>query len=198
MISETERVSKEPGPVQMEKISHRALQWQYGRSVGVRAPGKLVSILRRKAESAGGRVIEFPTRATKLSQVCHGCGTIKKKPPSLHVHACECGVRMQRDLYSAFLARCVGEDGLLHADLARERWSGAEPLLRAAWSEATQPASGRAFRPSSFGAAPRSRSGSPAEEGIAKSEAPDVVAHLQGCGESRGEAAVVPLRTPRL
>ena len=184
--------------IKTEKLSYRALQKQYGRSVGVRAPGMFVSILRRKAESAGGRVVEFPTRNTKLSQVCHGCGAVKKKPLSLRIHTCECGVEMQRDLYSAFLARCVGEDGLLHADLARERWSGAEPLLRAAWSSATiQPASGR-LRPSSFGMVPRSRSGSPAEEGIAKAEARDVVAHARACGESPGEAAVVPLRTPRL
>jgi hypothetical protein len=184
--------------IKTEQHSYRAMQRQYGRSVGVRAPGKFLAILRRKAESAGGRVIEFPTRQTKLSQVCHGCGAVKKKPLSQRTHRCECGVEMQRDLYSAFLARCVGEDGWLHVDLARERWSGAEPLLRAAWSSATQPANGRAFRPASFGASPRSRSGSPAEEGTAKAETPDAVALPCGSGESRGEAAVVALRTPRL
>jgi len=62
---------------------------------------------------------------------------------------------MQRDLYSysAFLARCVGEDPVLHAGLAHKRWPGAEPLLRAAWSSATRPAHGRR-KPSSFRAAP--------------------------------------------
>ncbi|MBX6377996.1 MAG: transposase [Clostridia bacterium] len=184
--------------IKTEKLFYHAFQRQYGRSVSMRAPGKFVSILRRKAESAGGRVIEFPAHKPKLSQFCHGCGAVKKKPLSQRVHACACGVEMQRDLYSAFLARCVGENGWLHADRARERWSGAEPLLRAAWSQATQPASGRAFRPSSFGVAPRSRSGSPAEEGIAKAEAPDGVAPAHAGGGSRGEAAVVPLRTPRL
>lgn len=184
--------------VKTEQLSYRALQRQYGRSVSVRAPGTFVSILRRTAASAGGRVIEFPTRSTRLSQVCHGCGAVEKKPLSGRVHRCECGVEMQRDLYSAFLARCVGEDHGLHAGLARMRWPGAEPLLRAAWSQATEPANGRAWRPSSFGAPPRSRSGSPAEEGIAQAEVPDVVAAARVAGESRGEAAVVPLRTPRL
>ncbi len=103
---------------------------------------------------------------------------------------------MQRDLYSAFLAWCVGDDGLLH-DLARKRWVGAEPLLRAAWSRALQPASGRLV-PSSFGAAPRSQSGSPAQERIAKAEAWDAVAYARAYGESPGEAAVVPLETPWL
>jgi len=28
----------------------------------------------------------------------------------------------------------VNDEGVLHADLARERWSGVEPLLRVAWS----------------------------------------------------------------
>ena len=50
--------------VKMEKLSYRAFQRQYGRAVGVRAPGLFVSILRRKAEGAGGKVIEFPTRPT--------------------------------------------------------------------------------------------------------------------------------------
>ncbi len=103
-------------------------------------------------------MIAFPTRQTKLSQICHGCGTVKKKPLSQRIHACPCEVEMQRDLYSAFLARCVGDDHWLHADTARERWPGAEPLLRAAWIRATEPAKGRQ-KPSSFGAAPRSRSG---------------------------------------
>lgn len=184
--------------IKTEKLSYKALQRRYGKSVGLRAPGQFVSMLRRKAERAGGKVIEFHAHRARLSQVCHGCGAVKKKPLSLRIHRCECGVEMQRDLYSAFLAGWVGEDGLLHGDPAREAWSGAEPLLRAAWREATQPASGRVFRPSSFGAAPRSQSGSPAKEGIAKAEVRDVVAHSQGCGESPEEAAVVPLRTPRL
>jgi transposase len=181
--------------IKTEKLSYRAMQQLYGKSVGVRAPSMFLAILRRKAESAGGKVIEFSTYRTKLSQVCHGCGAVKKKPLSLRIHSCECGVEMQRDLYSAFLARFVGDDGSLHADLARAAWSGAEPLLRAAWSAAIQPAIGRTWRPSSFGALPRSRSGSPAKGGIAKAEAPDAVAAAKSAGESRGEAAVVPLRT---
>jgi len=177
--------------VRTEKLSYRAFQRQYGSSVRVRAPGMFLSILRRKAESAGGSVVEFPTRTTKLSQVCHGCETYQKKPLSQRLHQCACGVEMQRDLYSAFLARCVGEDNLLHVDTARERWSGAEPLLRAAWSNATQPANGR-LQPSSFGVMPRSQSGSSAELGTAHAEARDAVAAAQAAGESPGAVAVVP------
>ena len=43
----------------LEQISYRALQRRFGRSVGMRAPGMFVERLCRKAESAGGEVIEF-------------------------------------------------------------------------------------------------------------------------------------------
>ncbi len=184
--------------VKLERVPYRAYQRRFGRSVSLRAPGLFVSTLRRKAASAGGGVHEFPPHRGRLSQTCHACGRVRKKPLSLRVHRCSCGLEMQRDLYSAFLARFVDEEGALHADQAREAWSGAEPLLRAAWSEATaKPASGRAARPSSFGPKPRSQSGSPAKEGIAETEARDAVAPLRG-SESPGEVEVVPLRTPRL
>ncbi len=183
--------------IKLEKISYRSYQRRFGKSVSLRAPGMFVSILRRKAGSAGGQVIEFPTTETKLSQTCHHCGTVQKKPLSQRTHRCACGVEMQRDLYSAFLARCVGENEVLHVRLARRCWPGAEPLLRAAWSQSTEPASGR-LRPSSFGLRPsavRSQSGSLAAEGIANAEAQDAVALRR---ESLGEATVVVLRTPGL
>jgi putative transposase len=135
----------------VEKVSYRAWQRRYGRSVQRRAPGTFVQILTRLAESAGGKVITVPTRSTKLSQTCQ-CGDEKKKPLSVRVHTCEhCGVQMQRDLYSAYLIRFVDPDThLLHADQARETWPGAESLLRAAWQQALpthQPASGGANSP---------------------------------------------------
>lgn len=153
--------------IQTEKISYRALQRRYGRSVRDRAPSRFIEQLRRKAESAGGALVEFSAYTTRLSQVCHGCGAIAKKPLSQRIHACGCGVVMQRDLYSAFLARCV-DGGTLHVGLAQGRWPGAEPLLRAAWGRATCERKDRV--PSSFGAF-RRRSGSSEEGGIAKTEA---------------------------
>ncbi len=69
----------------MGKLSYRALQRQYGKSVSMRAPGRFVSALRRKAASAGGGVSEFSPVATRLSQVCHGCGSVGYFP------ACESG-----------------------------------------------------------------------------------------------------------
>jgi hypothetical protein len=111
-----------------------------------------VQILTRLAASAGGQVHTIPTRSTKLSQTCQ-CGRVQKKPLSQRVHSCEqCGVQMQRDLYSAYLIRYIDPDTyLLHADQARAAWPGWEPILRAAWQQAyptPQPASGGASRSS--------------------------------------------------
>jgi putative transposase len=155
----------------LEKLSYRAFQRRYGRSVGMRAPGRFVAHLKRKAASADGEVDEFPTYTTRLSQTCHGCGTVAKKPLSQRWHVCDCGVVAQRDLYSAFLAKCV-EDGRLDAGRARAAWPGVDALLQAALS-GIQPANGRPL-PSSFGLG-RRQSGSPVKAIVNASKAQDVV-----------------------
>ena len=65
--------------LRMEKLSCRASQKQFGRSVALRAPGTFVRLLKRKAANAGATVTEFSTTTTKLSQTCHHCGKVKKK-----------------------------------------------------------------------------------------------------------------------
>jgi transposase len=153
--------------IKTEKLNYKAFQKVFGRSISVRAPKLFFSILSRKAESAGGNVEEFSTYHTALSQVCL-CGQKHKKKLSERVHACNCGVVMQRDLFSGYLAKHV-QEGRLQVAKAAESWPGAEPLLRTAWQQATQnqPASGRQrplrALPSSFGHFPSglSQSGSP-------------------------------------
>ncbi len=176
--------------IHTEKLSYRGFQKLYGKSISVRAPRTFLSILTRKAESAGGKVIEFATRTTALSQVCV-CGQKHKKRLSERVHACDCGATMQRDLFSAYLARHV-KDNLLPVTEANESWSGAEPLLRTAWGQATinQPASGRRM-PSSFGVFGRpSQSGSSEQESLPTHEATDVVARAKASARADESAAV--------
>jgi len=121
--------------IKCEKLSYKAFQRMFGKSVGRRAPGMCMKHLKRKAESAGGRMEECSTYKTCLSQVCHGCGKKRKKKLSERVHVCvDCGVMMQRDLYSAYLARYV-EGNKLQVSQAVEAWEGAETLLRTAWVE---------------------------------------------------------------
>lgn len=139
----------------LEKLSYKAFQKRYGFSVGRRAPGMFVAHLKRKAENAGGKVVEFPTYNTKLSQTCQ-CGRVKKKKLSQRVHECECGVVAQRDLYSAFLAKYIDPDtNVLQVDRVLDAWCSVEPHLWAAWRTATekQPATG-GLLPSSFGSCP--------------------------------------------
>jgi putative transposase len=129
-------------------LSYKSFQKNYGRSVGRKAPSLLVSRVRRKAESAGGRLVEFPTRKTRLSQFDHSTGEYKKKPLSQRLHAFGDPeiAPVQRDLYSAFLARCVVEDEL-DISQVQEAWPGAEPLLRRAMSSEGQAPSGKLRQP---------------------------------------------------
>lgn len=121
----------------LEKLSYRAFQRQFGKLVSFRAPGQFVSHLKRKAVNAGAEINEFPTRPTGLSQICL-CGSVVKKPLAQRWHVCDCGVGpVQRDLFSAWLARFIVSQRL-DADWAKSAWSGEDERLRVA-SSAIQP-----------------------------------------------------------
>lgn len=161
--------------IKLEDLSYKAFQKQFGRSIGRRAPALFVSSLTRKAERAGGYLQKVPTRTTKLSQSCI-CGKLKKKSLSQRWHSCDCGAVAQRDLFSAFLAKCVNDQNILDISRAQELWTGTEPLLRQAVSRLIESANGKAL-PSSFGLT-RRQSGSSvypcAAVGTAECETVDV------------------------
>jgi putative transposase len=109
-----------------EKLDYVAWQKNFPRSVRDRAPGLLVQMIRRKAESAGGdRLYEYNPKTTSLSQACL-CGNRKKKPLSQRVHRCGCGIKEDRDLFSAYLGLHVRRqaDGIDRLDLeaANDGW----------------------------------------------------------------------------
>jgi hypothetical protein len=131
--------------IRIERNSYRSFQRHYGRSVGLAGPAGFVSTLARKAANAGAQVRQLPARL-RLSQVCHGCGGVERKPLAQRVHTCACGVGpVQRDVYSAWLACMAVPDPQgsaewrLDADQARRVWSGAEPRLPAASSPMSVP-----------------------------------------------------------
>jgi putative transposase len=67
-----------------------------------------------------------------------------KKPLSERWHVFGDGTRVQRDLYSAWLARFVDSDRL-DASQLEESWAAAEPLLGRAASGLKESVSGRGF-----------------------------------------------------
>ena len=171
--------------IKLEKLSYKAFQKLFGKSVGKRAPGMFVSHLKSKAERAGGRVVEIPTYNTKLSQTCQ-CGRVKKKKLSERIHQCECGVIAQRDLYSALLAKHIEPDTfVLQVSQLLVDWQSAELRLQAAWRTATktQPATGRTC-PSSFGRCPEVERVA-AEVLIKTSKSQDAVGAIREPGRGR-------------
>jgi putative transposase-like DNA-binding protein len=137
----------------LEKLSYKAWQKQYGKSVGLRAPGMFVELLRRTVASTGGTLIEVPTRTAKLSQFCHGCGGVVKKPLSQRWHHCPCGVGpVQRDLYAAFLASTLSVDHLIPSCAQSViLWESAEARLQAAHARVLQRANEGQILPRSMG-----------------------------------------------
>jgi len=112
----------------MEKVSVKAWQKNWGKQIGYKAPGEFQSRLVRKAESAGGQVDKFSCQKTKLSQTCV-CGRVEKKSLSQRIHLCECGVKVKRDVLSAFLARSVTDDSLIMPSVLDD-WGRLETALR--------------------------------------------------------------------
>jgi len=137
----------------LEHISYRAWQKLYGKSVGLRAPGMFVAMLRRTVGSTGGTLLEVPSRTAKLSQFCHGCGRHVRKPLSQRWHHCSCGVGpVQRDLYSAFLASTLDPDHLIPSCAqAVIPWEASEARLRAAHERVHQRANEGQSLPRSMG-----------------------------------------------
>ncbi len=179
------RILRQGKRIKTEKLSYRAFQRNYGKSVKNRAPGMFMEILRRKAENAGGSVDEFSTKTTKLSQYCHKCSKYTKKPLSQRMHTC-CNLNVQRDIYSAFLAVSVVDNQLDTTDVSN-RWRSTEAVLLQAVSSQklsdTQVANGRqllsSFSPHARDRATRLRSSDAPNrksDGIPDAKDRDVVA----------------------
>ena len=138
------RILAQGKEIKTEKLSYVAFQKLFGRSVKVRAPGMFVTMLTRKAVNAGGSVTQINTRNTKLSQYDHTTDTYTKKPLSQRTHFFGDGETqpVQRDLYSAFLAKHCDQDSL-DVHQVQCTWPAAEPLLRRATSKGKQPSVSR-------------------------------------------------------
>jgi hypothetical protein len=133
-----------------ERLDYVSWQKNFPRSVRDRAPGLLVELMRRKAESAGGgRLYEYNPRTTALSQTCL-CGNREKKPLSQRVHRCGCGITEDRDLFSAYLGLHVRTqaDGVDRLDLqpANQGWLHRQDVDESPKSSRSAPARKRRGR----------------------------------------------------
>lgn len=101
-------------------------------------------------------------------------------------HECQCGIGpVQRDLYSAYLARHVTDDGLtIDMRQAVNAWPGAQPLLERAMARVEHQAANGGFTSDSFGL--RRQSCSPVKDGSTLTEAVDAVGEDKTSPESRG------------
>jgi putative transposase len=68
------------------------------RSILDAAPAGFIAKLRYKAEEAGSKFLQVPTRSVKPTQRCHRCGTTQKLGLSERKWVCVCGAHHDRDV----------------------------------------------------------------------------------------------------
>lgn len=119
--------------IKTEKVSVKGWQKRYGKAISAKSPGFVQSELKRKAENAGGQFIAFSTQKTALSHT-HLDGSRIKKSLSQRVHKDVTGLVMNRDIWSAYLARYINEDQLSLQD-AQCEYPRLESTLRSAWQQ---------------------------------------------------------------
>ena len=82
---------------------------RFGKSIANRAPAMFLAILDRKLKKNGKQLIEIDTQAARASQFNHFEQSYKRKKLSQRWNDFN-GVKVQRDMYSAFLIMNVNED----------------------------------------------------------------------------------------
>lgn len=82
---------------------------RFGKSLGNKAPAKLLTILDNKLKYFGRELIKVNTREVKASQYNHLNGQYNKKKLSQRWNDLD-GIKVQRDLYSAYLIQHVNDD----------------------------------------------------------------------------------------
>ena len=114
-------------------VSLKWLQSMYGRSIKTKAPGQFVAAITRKAERAGASRDRQSARVLKTSQYDHtrDCAIPRKLSDRWHDFADGRG-RVQRDIYSAFLARNAVR---VPSDNPETGWRHDPVVLERAWQD---------------------------------------------------------------
>lgn len=117
------------GTIKIEKNSYRSYQRNFGKSTTRSGMGMFVDHLKRKAASAGAKVVELNAYELKMSQYDPQTDAYRKKPLKERWHRWgNSDILVQRDIMSAFLACYATENGHDRSLLLR-KWATAEPLL---------------------------------------------------------------------
>ena len=82
---------------------------RFGKSIANKAPSMLLTIIDRKLKYFGEQLIEINTVEAKASQFNHFDGTYTKKTLSQRWNDFN-GIKIQRDMYSAFLIMNINDD----------------------------------------------------------------------------------------
>ncbi len=82
---------------------------RFGKSLANKAPAKLLTLLDNKLKYFGKELIKVNTREVKASQYNHLDGEYNKKKLSQRWNDLD-GIKVQRDLYSAFLIQHINDD----------------------------------------------------------------------------------------
>lgn len=82
---------------------------RFGKSIENKAPSMLLTILNRKLKYYGEKLIEIDTYQSKASQFNHFDETYEKKSLSQRWNDFN-GIKVQRDMYSAFLIMNIAKD----------------------------------------------------------------------------------------
>jgi len=93
------QMSKRPKPKQDEngKYLPNGASAKAGLNKSINDAGwaTFIVLCEYKAEYAGSQVLRVDPRNT--SQICSGCGTVRKKELSERWHSCTCGYKLDRD-----------------------------------------------------------------------------------------------------
>lgn len=121
--------------ITLETVSYKGWQKAFGRQTKRFAPGAFEARIGSRSEMLGLEIVKVITRETKMSQLCHGCGEETKTPIRGPIvdrvkRACATCARpeVQRDLYSAFLARFASETSV-DLQAAQAAWTGSFEFL---------------------------------------------------------------------
>jgi len=93
-----------------EKTGKFNCRKRFGKSIGKRSPGYFIQQAKYRFKVTGGTVKEANTWTFKASQYDHILDDISKKQLSKRWHILPNGIKLQRDLYSAFLLFCSEHD----------------------------------------------------------------------------------------